>query len=391
MHLQEKEANSIDSMSNALGLYCHVPFCASTCDFCAFYQEKPRRDDLTRYLNAMDCEFARIPRERIVDTVFWGGGTPGLLSAKDLQRLGQSLLDHLSHAPLEWTVEMAPSTVKADKLVVLRDLGVTRISMGVQSFDATVLESLGRLHRPNQIYTAWERIQEAGFAQTNLDLMFAIPQQSMEQWESTLREAVRLAPTHLSTYCLTFEEDTALYVKLCEGKVQIDEARELQFYERGWELLAASGYAQYEISNFSTVEAHCMHNVHTWRMGEWLGCGPSAASQFAGERYQRPSNLHDWAAAMEVGQPAKAALVTLNADMLTADAIIFGLRMNAGIDLAELVTRFAAADVMARIEPLLVRLAAEGLLIRAGSHARLTHRGRLVCDGIGTAVLQALE
>ena len=132
-----------------------VPFCASTCDFCAFYQEKPRRADLDRYLAAMEVEFQQLPQDRVVDTVFWGGGTPGLLAAKDLDRLGSALRRRLKQAPQEWTVEMAPSTVKADKLAVLRDLGVTRISMGVQSFDADLLESLGRLHRPNQIYKAW--------------------------------------------------------------------------------------------------------------------------------------------------------------------------------------------------------------------------------------------
>jgi oxygen-independent coproporphyrinogen-3 oxidase len=390
MHLQEKELKTVDPAQTALGIYCHVPFCASTCDFCAFYQEKPRRGDLDRYLNAMDAEFALIPEERTVDTVFWGGGTPGLLAAKDLERLGRSMLERFGQAPKEWTIEMAPSTVKADKLAVLRDLGVTRISMGVQSFDAELLESLGRLHRPNQIYTAWERVQEAGFAQTNLDLMFAIPNQSMEQWEAAIREAARLGPTHLSTYCLTFEEDTALYVKLSEGKIKLDEERELRFYERGWELLAELGYAQYEISNFSKPGAECIHNINTWRMTEWIGCGPSAASQYGGERYQRPANLDEWAAGMESGQPPKAEVVTLDASILMADALIFGLRMNAGVDLAEIAQRFPAPEVSTVIEPLFARFEAEGLLIREGAHARLTHQGRLVCDAIGSAVLEAV-
>ncbi|MFQ3226162.1 MAG: oxygen-independent coproporphyrinogen-3 oxidase [Lentimonas sp.] len=390
MHLQEKELKTIHPAQSILGLYCHVPFCASTCDFCAFYQEKPRRGDLDRYLNAMDAEFALLPQDRVVDTVFWGGGTPGLLSAKDLERLGSSMLERLGTAPAEWTIEMAPSTVKADKLAVLRDLGVTRISMGVQSFDAKLLESLGRLHRPNQIYTAWERVQAAGFPQTNLDLMFAIPNQSIEQWEAAVREAARLGPTHLSTYCLTFEEDTALYVKLSEGKIKIDEARELRFYERGWELLAELGYAQYEISNFSKADAECIHNVNTWRMTEWIGCGPSAASQYQGERYQRPSNLDEWATAMEGGVPPKAEVVALDDSILMADAVIFGLRMNAGIDLAEIAQRFPAPEVMTVLEPLMARFEEEGLLIRDGAHARLTHSGRLVCDAIGSAVLEAV-
>lgn len=390
MDLQVKEPKTVAASHHTLGVYCHVPFCASTCDFCAFYQEKPKRGDLDRYLDTMELEFAQLPRDRAVDTVFWGGGTPGLLAAKDLERLGCSLLDRLGQAPREWTIEMAPSTVKADKLAVLKDLGVTRISMGVQSFDADLLESLGRLHRPNQIYTAWERIQAAGFAQTNLDLMFAIPNQSIEQWEAAIREAARLGPTHLSTYCLTFEEDTALYVKLSEGKVKIDEARELRFYERGWELLAELGYAQYEVSNFSKAGAECIHNINTWRMDEWIGCGPSAASQYQGERYQRPANLHEWAKAMEAATPPKAEQVALGNSMLFADSIVFGLRMNAGIDLAEIAGRFPVAGIYERLEPLLDRLEAEGLLTRAGSYARLTHRGRLVCDAIGSAVLEAV-
>jgi oxygen-independent coproporphyrinogen-3 oxidase len=368
-----------------------VPFCASTCDFCAFYQEKPRRGDLDRYLAAMDFEFALLPPGRAVDTVFWGGGTPGLLAAKDLERLGRAMLSRLPEPPQEWTIEMAPSTVKVDKLKVLRDLGVTRISMGVQSFDPQLLESLGRLHSPKQVFTAWERVQAAGFPQTNLDLIFAIPGQSIEQWESDIREAARLAPSHLSTYCLTFEEDTALYVKLSQGKVSIDEAKELRFYERGWELLGELGYAQYEISNFAkvgVVGAACHHNMNTWQMREWIGCGPSAASQYGSERYQRPANLDEWCRGMESGEPPKTERVELDDDLLLADAIIFGLRMNQGVDMESLSERFSKATNRSGLEAKLKEFEKEGLLESKGSHHKLTHRGRLVCDAIGSALLE---
>jgi oxygen-independent coproporphyrinogen-3 oxidase len=375
------------SSAPAIGIYCHVPFCASTCDFCAFYQEKPRRGDLDRYLAAMDLEFAQLPRDRRVDTIFWGGGTPGLLAAKDLERLGRSLLAQLSSPPEEWTIEMAPSTVKADKLAVLRDLGVTRISMGVQSFDPKLLKSLGRLHNPKQVYTAWERVQAAGFPQTNLDLMFAIPGQSIDQWEADIREAARLGPSHLSTYCLTFEEDTALYVKLSQGKVSIDEAKELRFYERGWELLAELGYAQYEISNFAQPAAECRHNMNTWRMHEWLGCGPSAASQYGGERYQRPANLDEWCSGMESGIAPKTEQVTLNQNLLMADSLIFGLRMNQGVDLELIHQRFPEATNRTDLEKHLQLFQREGLLTEQGSHYVLTHRGRLLCDAVGSALL----
>ena len=373
--------------SQAIGLYCHVPFCASTCDFCAFYQEKPRRVDLDRYLIAMDLEFDQLPRNRVVDTVFWGGGTPGLLCAKDLERLGRSLLKNLSKPPEEWTIEMAPSTVKSDKLEVLRELGVTRISMGVQSFDSKLLESLGRLHSPKQVYTAWERIEAAGFPRTNLDLMFAIPGQSIAQWEADIREAARLCPSHLSTYCLTFEEDTALYVKLSQGKVSIDEGKELRFYERGWDLLAELGYTQYEISNFAKLGAECIHNVNTWQMHEWIGCGPSAASQYNGERYQRPPNLEEWCLGMESTVTPKIDRASLDDDLLLADAVIFGLRMNRGVDLQSLSLRFAKATKLMDLEAKLKVFEQEGLLELKDSRHKLTHRGRLLCDSVGSALL----
>jgi len=381
----------MDSSQLALGLYVHVPFCASTCDFCAFYQKKPRREDLDAYLEGMELEFEQIPEGRRIDTVFWGGGTPGLLVAKDLERLGKSMLKHLTHAPIEWTVEMAPSTVKADKLAVMRDLGVTRISMGVQSFDADLLSGLGRLHSPKQIYAAWELIQEAGFEETNLDLMFALPGQSIEQWEASIREAALLGPSHLSTYCLTFEEDTALYVKLSEGLIKIDEEKELRFYERGWELMAELDYTQYEISNFSREGSECLHNINAWRMKEWLGCGPSAASQFGGQRYKQPSNLNQWFKGVKSGQPEKEEQVDLDATTLAVDSVIFGLRMNAGVSLKGIEVRFGVSKLIKQLMKLFKHLEERNLLICEEDRVFLTHHGRLVCDAISVAVLNCAD
>jgi oxygen-independent coproporphyrinogen-3 oxidase len=335
----------------------------------------------------MDLEFDHLPRNRVVDTVFWGGGTPGLLCAKDLERLGRSLLKNLAKPPEEWTIEMAPPTVKSDKLEVLRELGVTRISMGVQSFDSKLLESLGRLHSPKQVYTAWERVEAAGFPQTNLDLMFAIPGQSITQWEADIREAARLCPSHLSTYCLTFEEDTALYVKLSQGKVSIDEEKELRFYERAWELLAELGYAQYEISNFAKSDSECRHNMNTWQMHDWIGCGPSAASQYNGERYQRPANLEEWCLGMESEVTPKIERASLDDDLLLTDAVIFGLRMNCGVDLQSLSLRFAKATKLMDLEAKLKVFEQEGLLELKDNRHKLTHRGRLLCDSVGSALL----
>jgi oxygen-independent coproporphyrinogen-3 oxidase len=378
------------AVRSGLGLYCHVPFCATACEFCAFYQEKPRRGDLERYLRAMELEFALLPERLPVTTVFWGGGTPGLLPARDLERLGRAMLDRLPGPPAEWTVEMAPSTVKADKLTVLRDLGVTRVSMGVQTFDPRLLEALGRMHAPRKIFEAWDLVRAAGFPRVNLDLMFALPGQTLEQWEADLRRAASLGPDHLSTYCLTFEEDTALYLKLSRGQVSRDEARELAFYERGWDLLGELGYGQYEVSNFARPGAECLHNLNTWRMGEWIGCGPSAASQFGGARYRRPADLRAWADSLGEGRDPKEETVLLDDHLLFADAVIFGLRMNAGVDIEEIARRFPVAGPQDNFSASLKRFESEGWLDRDGSRIRLTRQGRLLADAIAAEVLEIL-
>ncbi len=200
-----------------LGLYMHVPFCASTCDFCAFYQIVPTAAAVESFLAGVEAEAALVAWPGPVTTAFWGGGTPGLLAPRDLARLAEVVRARAGGALAEWTVELAPASVTPDRLAVLREAGVTRISMGVQSFQPARLESLGRKHTREQVYRAYERVRAAGFGNVNLDLMFALPGQPAEEWESDLAEAVALAPEHLSTYFLTFEEDTALWARLAAG------------------------------------------------------------------------------------------------------------------------------------------------------------------------------
>lgn len=363
-----------------------MPFCASTCDFCAFYQEKPRKDDILRYLEGIERELAYHGPLGHMDTFFWGGGTPGLLSPRDLERLGRLLLSAVETPPLEWTVEMAPSTVKPEKLEVLRAMGVTRISMGVQSFQPRLLDALGRQHNLRQIYQAYERIRAAGFASVNLDLIFAVPGQELAEWEEDLGQAVALEPDHVSTYCLTFEEDTALWVKLTEGRLKRNIEHERMLYERTWDFLGSRGYAQYEISNFAKPGHECRHNISTWRMGSWLGVGPSAASQWRGERFTNIPSLDRWMQGYAEGSPERIERQALTADLLATDAVIFGLRMNAGVDLAELRVRFPDYDWDAQ-EPFWNDLIEEGLAECCGTHIRLTREGRLVADAIAERVL----
>jgi oxygen-independent coproporphyrinogen III oxidase len=370
------------------GVYTHVPFCARTCDFCAFYQEQPERGRIEGYLEGIRRELELVPYAGPVDSFFWGGGTPGLLAPKHLSELGEAMLQRFGPPRREWTVEMAPGSVREEKLEVLRQLGVTRVSMGVQSFQPELLEALGRPHAVEKAYAAYDQIRAAGFPQVNLDLIFAIPGQSPEQWAADLREAIRLQPDHLSTYCLTFEEDTALYVKLSQGKVSIDPERERRYFQLSWDLLGEAGYQQYEISNYAQPGAQCIHNMNTWRMGEWLGLGPAAAGQFGGWRGSNPADLTQWLADLAAGRRATADLTQLTPGLLAEDAVIFGLRLNEGIDLSTIASRFPQADLSPAREAL-AAWAAEGLaeLSVDGNRARLTAEGRLVADGIGTELV----
>lgn len=373
-----------------LGLYVHVPFCASTCDFCAFYQQEPTAADVARYLDGIAREAELVEWPRPVTTVFWGGGTPGLLAPRHLEQLANLVRSRLDGDPEEWTIELAPGSVTDARLGALRAAGVTRISLGVQSFQPALLDALGRRHTREQVYRAYDRIRSAGFASVNLDLMFALPGQTAEEWAADVREAVALAPDHLSTYCLTFEEDTRLWLKLSQGRVKRDPEHEAALYESTWAQLAAAGYAQYEVSNFARPGHACRHNVNTWRMHEWVGLGPAAASQHAGWRGANVADLERWLEQLAHGGRMTEDRVALTPALLAEDALIFGLRMNAGVDLAPWRVRAPAAP-WPDVEAMLDHLGAEGLLVRAAHTVRLTDRGRMVADAVGTEIMTAFD
>lgn len=381
----------MNALETGLGLYCHIPFCASTCDFCAFYQEKPRRKDLDRYLEGMETELRRTQPNRPIDTVFWGGGTPGLLPAADLARLGKATLAITGRQPIEWTVEMAPSTVKNDKLRVLKDLGVNRISMGVQSFQESFLEGLGRLHRKNQIYQAYDRIRAVGFDNVNLDLMIALPGQGEGDLIKDLTEACRLAPEHLSTYCLTFEEDTALWIKLSQGKIKQDLESDADLYELTWRFLEAAGYKHYEISNFSRPGFECVHNMNTWKMKEWIGVGPSAASQYRMVRYSNTADLEGWLKQLGAKLADREEVKLLTTEDLLVDSVIFGLRMGRGVSIKRLAQRFSLKRDQSLVS--FFTMLAENGLATFDNHNRaaLTLKGKLLVDRIALEFLDWVE
>ena len=218
-------------------------------------------------------------------------------------------------------------------------------------------------------------------------MMFALPNQDLNDWSEDIKKANDLGSTHLSTYCLTFEEDTALFVKLSEGKLAIDEEKERAFYLESWDLLKSFGFQQYEISNFARSEtSRCMHNVNTWKMNEWIGCGPSAASQFNGYRYRNPSSIKEWLKGFENQRITNGDEVVLSKEMLFTDSLIFGLRMNEGIDFEELSMRFLFNNDWLKNSYLQMmdQFESEGYLKKEGTRFILTREGQLKCDAIGT-------
>jgi len=370
-----------------LGLYVHVPFCASTCDFCAFYQVKPTSEAMDKFLAGIVAEAKLVEWPRPVTTVFWGGGTPGLLAPRALRQLGESVRALCGGQPAEWTVELAPASVTDERLAALKELGVTRISMGVQSFQPALLDGLGRQHTREQVYRAYERVQAAQFASVNLDLMFALPGQTEAEWSADVDEALRLAPDHLSTYCLTFEEDTALWVKLSKGRVKLDPENEAKLYEWTWARLKAAGYGQYEVSNFARPGHACQHNLNTWHMHEWVGLGPSAASQHAGWRGGNIADLDQWQVHVAAGRRMTEDRLVITPLQLAEDALIFGLRMNAGVDLD--VWRESCPEApWPAIDQLARELADDGLAELAGTRLKLTDRGRMLADSVGLEVME---
>ena len=373
-----------------LGLYIHVPFCASTCDFCAFYQVKPTADDVDKFLQGVRTEAALIDWPRKLSTVFWGGGTPGLLSPNAIRQLGELVHEQGLDSNYEWSVEMAPASVTEARLAALKEIGVTRISMGVQSFQPELLDALGRQHTLEQVYRAYDRVQTAEFKSVNLDLMFALPGQTAEEWSADVAEAVRLAPAHLSTYCLTFEEDTALWVKLSEGRVKLDPEHEARLYESTWAQLEAAGYAQYEAANFSRPDHQCRHNLNTWRMHEWVGLGPSAASQHDGWRGGNVADLAQWHEQVARGERMTEDRLELTPTQLAEDAFIFGLRMNAGVDVGLWKKRAPEAS-WDEVDQRLAQLIAGDLAEQNGANVRLTGKGRLLADSVGLEMMEAFD
>ena len=367
----------------SLGMYVHVPFCSTTCDFCAFYQERPSKKGFDSYFNGLKREFQLDGSDRFFSTIFIGGGTPGILSTDQLEEIGGLIKAQNLSSSLEWTVEIAPAEITPEKLETMLEIGVTRISLGIQTFDSSLMQELGRAHSVETALKSYSLVRSVGFESVNLDLIFGMPGQSEKMWENDLRQAVELEPDHLSTYCLTFEEDTALFVKLSKGELKIDPEKEAVFYEKAWDFLPQQGYAQYEISNFAKPGNECIHNLNTWGMNEWIGYGPSASTQYKGIRRKNLSNLEAWEEQTKFPEKRNfEEFQKMDADELAHDAVTFGLRMNQGISLDEIAKNFdLPLSSFELIESFLWKLHSQDL-VEKNLNWKLSKKGRMLADGV---------
>src|ERR1044071_6481445 len=296
-------------------LYVHVPFCAHKCSYCAFYSEPSSGDLINRYVGALIRELEMMAPRLKPRTIFFGGGTPSLLNLRQWERI-LSVMDRLGLlGAVEWTVECNPATVSLDKAQLLRSYGVNRISIGVQSLNDALLERLGRIHSREMVFKSFDILRQAGFANLNLDLMFAIPGQTMGIWRDTLNEVLVMGSEHLSCYEVIYEEDTVLFQALQAGKLAVDEDLACDMYDQLIDSAEAAGFHQYEVANFahdSTLDPRpstldppayaCRHNLNYWLGGSFYGLGPSATSYIGGVRTKNWSNTQMYCEMLENGR-----------------------------------------------------------------------------------------
>jgi oxygen-independent coproporphyrinogen-3 oxidase len=325
------------------GLYVHVPFCARKCLYCAFYSEPSSGEVIDRYVTALIRELERVATDLRPRTIFFGGGTPSLLNLRQWERVFRATEQLPLSGVTEWTVECNPATLSLDKAKLLRSGGVNRVSLGVQSFDDTLLDRLGRIHSRQMIFDSFDILRQAGFDNVNLDLMFAIPGQTLAAWRETLTEAAAMGSEHLSTYEVIYEEDTPLYDQLQAGEVEVDEDLACAMYEELVERAANGGFQQYEVANFARARSiehrpatsdypsfACLHNVNYWRGGAFYGLGPSATTYVRGVRTKNHSNTQLYCERLEQGRRPLESREELAPLARAGETAAFGLRMVAG-------------------------------------------------------------
>lgn len=396
LHPSLRDALAQDPLGEPLlALYVHIPFCVRKCHYCDF-NSGPAPDAIReQFVDAIVEEIRVSPwRGRPVRTVFFGGGTPSELNTPQLARITEALHDSFDFTrqsaptpthpyPTEWTIECNPGTVTVASLRGMREMGFNRISLGVQSFHEHHLKALGRIHTAAEAREAVGAAREAGFRRLNVDLIFCLPGQTLEEWQSDLEEALALEPEHLSLYNLTIEENTEFGRRHRLGMLSLpDEDLSADMYEWTLDRSSVKGFEQYEVSNFARAGEECRHNQVYWRQEPFIGFGPSAASYYAGTRWTNTTSMQRYlATASRAEGPERATEEHLPAQAACGEAIMLGLRTREGVELETVAARYGL-DAEQEYGEIVRQLIEDGLARQEASSLKLTRRGILLANAV---------
>jgi len=371
------------------GIYIHIPFCAVKCIYCDFYSITDRENSIPRFINAIVKEIETCTVDVSnwkLETIFIGGGTPSLLNGRNIESILNALERKYNLAQKkEWTMEANPGEAPLERLKDFRSLGINRLSMGVQSLEPDLLKFLTRIHSANQVFETYEHARNAGFENINCDLIYSMPGQSWEIWERDLLRVLDLKPDHISAYTLTLEKGTELYQFVKKGQVTMPEEDQTG----GWFLkthgiLNSHGYSAYEISNFARPGMECRHNLHYWRIHPFLAFGPSAHGFDGSNRWGNVRSLDQYLTQIESGNTPISMKESLTQKNLTNELIGFGLRMNEGIDLAQIPERYLN-QFNTNLES--AREKWSDVLILRDSSVSLTKKGMVYTDAVGVDLM----
>ncbi|MGD9790910.1 MAG: radical SAM family heme chaperone HemW [Phycisphaerales bacterium] len=383
-------------------LYIHVPFCFHKCHYCDFYsivdprdRQEPFTDRLIRELEAL----APLTRSHPLHTIFIGGGTPTLLRPELWLRLLTTLNSHFDLTDIragrgEFTVECNPETATPELCDILRAGGVDRLSLGAQSFNPIHLKTLERWHDPANVARAIKLAKAAGIPRQSVDLIFAIPGQTLDDWKSDLHAALALGVDHLSCYSLTYEPNTAMTARLKRGEFALaDEDLEVEMHHETLRTLRAAGFDRYEVSNYARPDQESRHNLAYWRQHQWLAAGPSASAHVAGHRWKNSPRLDDYLAIDDAGCTNIQDLETPDPRRALAETIMTGLRLREGLDRniilanAERVTPTSSK----RLDRVISRLTHQGWLQPDEGRLALTDEGFLFADSAAADLMRCLN
>ena len=377
----------------ASSVYIHIPFCATKCYYCAFNTYTFHKEQAKAYLHALRTEMELYaPETDPLKTIFIGGGTPSILSANVLTQLFTDVHQHFQITPdAEITVECNPGTVDTEKLRVMQDNGVNRLSFGLQAMQDETLKQLGRIHTVAEFRQSYRLAREGGFENINIDLIFALPDQTMEAWHHTLNGVISLDPDHISAYNLVMEEATPFYEWWQAGELDLpSEDTEADMFEYTIETLTAHGYTHYEICNFARPDHYAKHNLVYWNNQPCIGLGAGACGYVNGVRYSNIRGIAPYINKLSKRNKPIANTERLTGDAEKAETLMLALRKREGISLENYKNRFGESIEVAFGDTLKKWIDLQ-LLERTATHLRLTARGCLLANEVFVELMSTTQ